>query len=81
MQINRAIRFIVLAMLGFGLMALFTREANAPIVTIATWRAIIGPCSVWAVVAEGTAKCPQQDTGAVGIPMAISCWPPHRGVR
>ena len=41
MKNYQSIVYIVLAMFAFGLMALFTREANADILTIATWRAIL----------------------------------------
>lgn len=75
MQINRAIRFIVLAMLGFGLMALFTREANAPIVTIATWRAILVALvfGIWTVVVEGTENVlrPSKAQLQIGIPYGL----------
>ena len=75
MQINRATRFIVLAMFGFGLMALFTREANAPIVTIATWRAILVAAvfGVWALIVEGPDKVlrPSKTQFQIGIPYGL----------
>ena len=37
---TRPILYVLLAMFAFGMMALFTREANASVITIATWRAI-----------------------------------------
>ena len=37
-------------MAAFGMMALFTREANAPVLTVAAWRAILVAAAfgVWA---------------------------------
>ncbi|MEC7986113.1 MAG: EamA family transporter [Myxococcota bacterium] len=49
---KRPFFYVLIAMLGFGMMALFTREANASVITIATWRAIdvailFGIAAVW----------------------------------
>ena len=37
----KSIIYVLLAMFAFAMMALFTREANADVLTIATWRAIL----------------------------------------
>ena len=41
MNYYRSIIYVLLAMFAFAMMALFTREANADVLTIATWRAIL----------------------------------------
>ena len=37
----KSVIYVLLAMFAFAMMALFTREANADVLTIATWRAIL----------------------------------------
>jgi len=59
------------AMLAFSLMALFTRGADAPIVGIAAWRAVIVAAvfGVWALWAEGSAVVlnPDSTTRRLGL--------------
>ena len=59
------------AMLAFSLMALFTRGADAPIVGIAAWRAVIvaGVFGGWALWAEGSAVVlnPDSTTRRLGV--------------
>jgi drug/metabolite transporter (DMT)-like permease/regulator of protease activity HflC (stomatin/prohibitin superfamily) len=75
MQINRSVILILLAMFGFGLMAFFTREANAPIVTIATWRAVLVAVvfGIWAMLTEGGERLirPSKEQLRIGVPYGL----------
>jgi drug/metabolite transporter (DMT)-like permease len=63
-------------MLAFGLMALFTREANAPVLTVAAWRAVLVAVvfGVWAVISEGAAVAlrPDRTTLKWAVPYGIA---------
>lgn len=62
-------------MAAFGLMALFTREANAPILTVAAWRAILvaGVFGAWTLAREGAAALrPDRETLRIAVPYGVA---------
>lgn len=76
MQISRSVLLVLSAMVAFGMMALFTREANAPVLTIAAWRAIVVAIvfGIWTAVQEGGAAALKADraTLRIAIPYGIA---------
>ncbi|MFT5684994.1 MAG: hypothetical protein ACI8RZ_005940, partial [Myxococcota bacterium] len=76
MTLSRPVLLILGAMFAFGLMALFTREANAPVLTVAAWRAVLVAVvfGFWAVISEGAqvALRPDRTTLRWGIPYGVA---------
>lgn len=76
MQISRPVLLVLAAMAAFGMMALFTREANAPVLTVAAWRAILVAVAfgVWAYAREGGASAlrPDRKTLRLAVPYGIA---------
>jgi len=76
MQISRPVLLVLSAMAAFGMMALFTREANAPVLTVAAWRAILVAVAfgAWAVAREGGARAlrPDRETLKIAVPYGVA---------
>ncbi len=76
MTLSRPVLLILGAMLAFGLMAMFTREANAPVLTVAAWRAVLVAAvfGVWAIVSEGAAVALRPDRATLrwAVPYGIA---------
>lgn len=76
MTLSRPVLLILGAMLAFGLMALFTREANAPVLTVAAWRAVLVAVvfGIWAALSEGiqTVMRPDRTTLRWAVPYGVA---------
>jgi regulator of protease activity HflC (stomatin/prohibitin superfamily)/drug/metabolite transporter (DMT)-like permease len=75
MTYSRSVLLVLGAMFAFAMMALFSREANAPVLTIAAWRAILVAAvfAVWAFYREGglSALRPTGKMLRIGVPYGL----------
>ena len=76
MQPSRPILLILAAMFAFGMMALFTRAADASVLTVAAWRALLVAAVFggWAFSREGGAAAlrPDRETLRLAVPYGLA---------